>query len=218
MQEHNQSDNTQTATQLEDDLQYVRKHLGDAGLSQELNACCERISSRLLLAAYLKLKQRTRPCQRIEPVDAAQIAMTAILSGGLNKVRAGDALSPYVYGILRCTCFKSASFSERFVSVEEQHSADDRMNPVVQLEIEDRRQSVRMALGKLRPDERALLFERYCDERSLDELASDKGIHKANLKSQIHRASARMRGELGNDFDVDQLGRKRTNLRKKRFR
>jgi RNA polymerase sigma factor (sigma-70 family) len=178
----------------------------------------ERIRNRAFHTTRAFLRDGAGRYRPSDAEDAVQDWMLLLELGLYEKQKTGMPFYPLAYEVLWRICRRMAPYCDRFISIGEREPTDDRMNPVVQWEIEDRRQSVRMALGKLRPDDRALLCERYCDDRSLDELASAKGIHKANLKTQIHRASARMRGELGSGFDVDHFGRKRTNSRKKRFR
>jgi RNA polymerase sigma factor (sigma-70 family) len=205
-------------SELESSFQEILQSRRAGKESRESDDHRQHIRNRAIWTATAFLRDGSGRYRPSDAADAVQDWMIVLEFALFDKWETGKLFYPLAYEVLWRICRRTAPFCDRFISIGEREPTDDRMNPVVQLEIEDRRQSVRMALGKLRPDDRALLCERYCDDRSLDELASAKGIHKANLKTQIHRASARMRGELGSGFDVDTFGRKRTNSRKKRFR
>ena len=69
-------------------------------------------------------------------------------------------------------------------------------DPLEWLLAKERRQQVRLALGRLAKRDVELLLLKYTEEWSYRQLAAHLGISESAVEARLHRARGRLRGEL----------------------
>ena len=84
-------------------------------------------------------------------------------------------------------------FAERFQPTEQDTRTAD---PLDWLLAEERRRLVRVAMARLSRREAEILLLKYTEGWSYHELVEHLGISHSAVESQLHRARARLRGEL----------------------
>jgi RNA polymerase sigma-70 factor (ECF subfamily) len=81
----------------------------------------------------------------------------------------------------------------------------DLADPAVEVEVIELRRMVRAGLARLRPAARAILFERFVEERSLAEIGARLGLKETAVAMRIQRASQALREILRPQLLADTL-------------
>ena len=85
---------------------------------------------------------------------------------------------------------------DRYVQRVPPTEGDRQGDPLEWLLAKERRQQVRLALGRLAKRDVELLLLKYTEEWSYRQLAAHLGISESAVEARLHRARGRLRGEL----------------------
>jgi RNA polymerase sigma-70 factor (ECF subfamily) len=121
--------------------------------------------------------------------DATQEAWLAIVRG-LHRLDDPARFGPWAYAILTNKCRDAQRRGAR-ASAE---SIEDRAAP--QVDADDGRDELRVALRSLSPDHRAVLALHYLDGMALADIATALEVPVGTVKSRLHHARDRLRASL----------------------
>ena len=112
----------------------------------------------------------------------------------IDTYRAESKFSTWLYRIAYNTClssFRKKSFSE--VELMDDHHQSVGNTGLLELEIEDRNQSLKTVLMQLSSDEQVLIQLFYLEELSVKEIADITGLSDSNIKVKLHRSKQKLR-------------------------
>ncbi len=174
------------------DEYYIREILkGDSGSFSHL---VERYSH---LAFSLSMKILN---QREDAEEAAQDAFIKAYNS-LNFFQNGSTFKTWFFRIVYNTSIsKLRTRKNTEVKIEEVKISDAEImeteGAIKQLDTEDRQKYLNIGLGRLEPEERALLKMYYFDDFTMDEISIIAGLTVSNVKVKIHRSRKRLLQEL----------------------
>ncbi len=178
--------------EIKKDEYYIREILkGDSGSFSHL---VERYNH---LAFSLSMKILN---QREDAEEAAQDAFIKAYNS-LNFFQNGSTFKTWFFRIVYNTSIsKLRTRKNTEVNIEEVKISDAEIleteGAVKQLDAEDRQKYLNIGLGRLEPEERALLKMYYFDDFSMDEISVITGLTVSNVKVKIHRSRKRLLQEL----------------------
>ena len=178
--------------EIKKDEYYIREILkGDSGSFSHL---VERYNH---LAFSLSMKILN---QREDAEEAAQDAFIKAYNS-LNFFQNGSTFKTWFFRIVYTTSIsKLRTRKNTAVNIEEVKISDAEIleteGAVKQLDAEDRQKYLNIGLGRLEPEERALLKMYYFDDFSMDEISVITGLTVSNVKVKIHRSRKRLLQEL----------------------
>ncbi|RMG63955.1 MAG: sigma-70 family RNA polymerase sigma factor [Calditrichaeota bacterium] len=151
-----------------------------------------RYEKRVFQKALSMLKNRQ------DAEDAAQEVFVKIFKA-LPKFEGKSSFSTWVYAITVNTCLHQIEKRERrpwwwltadLDELNEAQQADEQLFLLVSggLEREDLRRQIDETLAKLEPLEREILIERFWEEKTLQEIARNKGLKLSAVKMRVKRA------------------------------
>jgi RNA polymerase sigma factor (sigma-70 family) len=172
-----------------------RAQAGDARAYGELVAMHQAAAFRV---AYVLLRSEA------DAQDAAQEAFVKAYLA-LGRFRAGEPFRPWLLQIVgnearnrRRALGRRAGLVDRAIAAVRGGSRDDAAGSAeAHVLAGETRDEVRVALLRLREEERMVVACRYLLELSEAETAAALGIPAGTVKSRLHRALSRLRSELG---------------------
>jgi len=119
------------------------------------------------------------------------IADPAKLAPWLYRLAATQAL------LYRRRCGRGRKLTARYIQRFRPTEEDSRdPDPLSWLLADERRQAIRLALARLSGRDSEILLLKYTEDWSYHELANHLGISHSAVETRLHRARARLRGEL----------------------
>jgi len=174
------------------DEYYIREILkGDTGSYSQL---VEKYSH---LAFSLSMKILN---QREDAEEAAQDAFIKAYNS-LSSFQYSSAFKTWFFRIVYNTSISRLRMRKNIeVKIEDIKISESEIeyteDAIAQLNTTDRQKFLLISIGKLEPEEQALLKMYYYDDFSMDEISSILGLTVSNVKVKIHRSRKRLLQEL----------------------
>jgi RNA polymerase sigma-70 factor (ECF subfamily) len=142
-----------------------------------------------------------------EPAQAEDIVQDAFMRAceKINQLSSAR-FSPWFLRIVVNASIKAARKQKRQLSLDAQEQdeaqtlldrlVDQNPSPVEITEFEDLRQSIRMALSKLNPDQRAVVVMKYILEMSEKEIVHELNSPLSTIKGRLYSARMKLRALL----------------------
>ena len=138
-----------------------------------------------------------RVCGNVQ--DAEDIVQDAFVKAyhNLHTFKAGSKFSTWFYSVVyntAVTAIRSSSYNVQYVDYEQMDVSDmyTDFDTMSQIEDEEKRKMLNMALGKMPSDEGLILSLYYLEDNSIKDIVKITGLTESNIKVKMHRARKRM--------------------------
>ena len=161
-----------------------------------------------LVEAYQGPVYRLALRMGLRPADAEEAAQNAFIAAwrGLPSFRGEAKFSTWLYRLASNAAVDILRREKKYENqwdIEDLQRPDDAPSPQEQVERQDTRQAVRLAMAALPPEFRQVLVLRYLQEMSYQEIAQALALPEGTVKSRINRAKGQLKAllaESGNLF------------------
>ena len=131
--------------------------------------------------------------------DAEDIVQDAFVKAfhNLHTFKSGSKFSTWFYSIVYNTAvtqIRSSSYNIQYVDYENMDVSDmyTDFDTISQIEEEEKKKMINMALEKMPRDEALILTLFYLEENSIKDIVKITGLTESNIKVKMHRARKRM--------------------------
>ena len=165
--------------------------LSQAGSSEALDGLARRWTPRLLRYA-------ARVLGGSDSAEAARDVVQETWIGairGLRGLRDPAQFPPWIYGIATRKCADAIRANTRRRRLNAQEAAGESFRPV-QNPTTEQQIDLTTAIRELPPIHRAVVHLFYCEELSVEEVASVLGIPAGTVKSRLHHARDALKRQL----------------------
>ena len=131
--------------------------------------------------------------------DAEDVVQDAFVKAfhNLDTFKSGSKFSTWLYSIVYNTAvtqIRSSSYNVQYVDYEQMDVSDmyTDFDTMSQIEDDEKRKMINMALEKMPRDEGVILSLFYLEDNSIKEIVKITGLTESNIKVKMHRARKRM--------------------------
>lgn len=149
---------------------------------------------------------RTVVAARVREPDAVdeilqEVALAAVRQSA--PLRDPGKVAPWLYRLavrqvllFRRRCGRQRRLTDHYAGSPLAPVEGETPDPLAWLLADERRSLVRQAMTRLRPTDAQLLLLKYTEHWTYHQLAEHLGVSHAAVEARLHRARARLRGEL----------------------
>jgi RNA polymerase sigma factor, sigma-70 family len=138
--------------------------------------------------------------------DAEDIVQDSFVKAfhNIHTFKSGSKFSTWLYSIVYNTAvsqIRSTSYNVQYVDYEQMDISDmyTDFDTMSQIEEEEKRRMINMAMEKMPGDEALILTLFYLEDNSIKDIVKITGFTESNIKVKMHRARKRMYDILKNE-------------------